>query len=101
MSSFIINVKLHENAIHKGSHAHYRTEAVLENFQMSNSFTYIDYKPHPFPSQAFSFQPLHTRYTPFYLSTSHTLCPLNLIEGWLNIWLHKGVIDYIEELLIT
>jgi len=36
LSFIIINVYRHENAIHKGSHSLYRTEAELDAFQLSN-----------------------------------------------------------------
>jgi len=36
-----------ENTMRKGPHTHYRTEAVLGGFQLSNSSTDRDYDYHP------------------------------------------------------
>jgi len=38
------NVLHRKNAIHKGRHPQYRTEAVLDGFQLSNSSTYLYYE---------------------------------------------------------
>jgi len=49
-------------------HPNYSTKAVLDGFQLSNSFIYLYYLHHPWPNQAFSCQPSHNRSTSFYLS---------------------------------
>jgi len=38
----IVNVQPHENAIRKEPQSHYRAEAVLDGFQLSNFSTYLD-----------------------------------------------------------
>jgi len=42
----IIHVLRHENVTRKGRQAPYRTEAVLKDFQLLNSYTYLD-SEHP------------------------------------------------------
>jgi len=63
-----MNVNCHENAIHKGSHSHYRIEAVLDGSKLSNFYLS---QPKPFHVN------LHTPVP--HLSTSPlTHCPVNL-----------------------